>query len=293
MKKARGKIFGLAVSLAVAAVSLTGCKAALPPSSTSTPQPTEQAAQPSSSIILATTTSTNDSGLLNFLLPEFTKDTGIEVKVVAVGTGNAITMGVNGEADVLLVHSRPDEDKFMAEGHGTERFDVMYNDYVLVGPANDPLMLKGLKEKEAFKKIADEKAAFLSRGDDSGTHKKELSIWKLAEVEPTGEWYVSVGRGMGDTLIMTDEMQGYTLSDRATYLSMSDKLELKIVLQGYAELLNPYGILLVDPTKNNKINEEGAKQFASWLTSEKGQKLIGEFGKDKYSMPLFFPDAKK
>ncbi len=254
--------------------------------------PKEKTAPKNPVIMLSTTTSTQDSGLLDYLLPEFSRDTGYEVKVVAVGSGKAIQMGVDGEADVLLVHARADEDKFIAEGHGPKRFDVMYNDFVLVGPIDDKLQLKGKSAKEAFTKISSEKATFISRGDDSGTHKKELNIWKTTGIEPSGEWYVSVGKGMGDTLLMTDEMLGYTLADRATYLSMRDKLELDIVLEGDKDMLNPYGILLVNPEKNNQINAEGAIVFAEWFTSEKGQRLIGQFGVSEFGSPLFTPDAK-
>ncbi len=242
-------------------------------------------------IILATTTSTNDSGLLDYLLPEFTKDTGYEVKVIAVGSGKAIQMGVDGEVDVLLVHARQDEEKFVAEGHGSKRYNVMYNDFVIVGDKSDPAAIKGLTVEEALKKMEQTQSTFLSRGDDSGTHKKELSIWKAANISPDGSWYVSTGKGMGEVLQMANEMQGYTLTDRATYLSMKDKLEVEIILEGDQNLLNPYGILPINPSKNESINAEGAEQFAKWFTSEKGQKMIGEFGIDKFGMPLFFPQA--
>ncbi|MDD2446207.1 MAG: substrate-binding domain-containing protein, partial [Tissierellia bacterium] len=246
------------------------------------------------SIILSTTTSTQDSGLLDYLLPIFTEDTGIEVKTVAVGTGKALQMGRDGEADVLLVHAKADELIFVEEGHGSERHDVMYNDYVLVGPAEDAL---GLKENspnditQGLKTISEGGATFVSRGDDSGTHKKELAIWKVAGIEPTGEWYLEAGAGMGDVLKITNEKQAYTISDRATYLSNKGDLDLEVIIEGDDNLFNQYGIIPVNPEKNDLINNEGAIEFMNWILSDKGQGLIEEYGIEEYGQPLFVPNA--
>ncbi|MFZ5966381.1 MAG: substrate-binding domain-containing protein [Bacillota bacterium] len=256
---------------------------------------TEEPKVENSSIIMATTTSTENSGLLDYLLPVFQEDTGIEAKVVAVGTGQALKMGEDGEADVLLVHAKSSEEEFVKAGHGLERFDVMYNDFVLIGPKEDTLNLKETAAADIAKAltlISEKQGKFVSRGDDSGTHKAELKLWKAAGIEPTGEWYVSAGKGMGDTIQMANEMLGYTLSDRATYLSMKDKLDLEIVVEGDTKLFNQYGVIAVNPNKNDKINHEGAQKFVEWILSEKGQKLIGEFGKAEFGEPLFIPNAK-
>lgn len=247
------------------------------------------------SIILSTTTSTQDSGLLDFLLPIFTEETGIEVKTIAVGTGKALQMGRDGEADVLLVHSKADEIKFVEEGYGTERRDVMYNDYILVGPKDDPLNLKTDYPNnilEGLKRIAEKEAVFVSRGDDSGTHKKELSIWKAANIEPSGAWYLEAGAGMGDVLKITSEKQGYTISDRGTYLSMRDVLDLEIIIEGDENLFNQYGVIPVNPEKNPHVNIDAAIEFMNWITSDRVQDLIKEFGVEEYGQPLFIPNAK-
>lgn len=246
-------------------------------------------------IILSTTTSTQDSGLLDYILPEFEEKTGIEVDVIAVGTGKALQMGKDGEADILLVHAKASEEEFVAEEHGLERRDVMYNDFVLVGPGEDPLKLKENTPNnilEGLKTIAENEFTFVSRGDDSGTHKKELSIWKEANIEPEGEWYLEAGAGMGDVLKMADEKQGYTITDRATYLNMMDTLELEVIIEGDANLFNQYGIIPVNPEKSDKINAEGAKEFMEWLLSDETQELIGEYGVEEFGMPLFVPNAK-
>ena len=291
----------LLILLLSAAMIATGCSQPGPtPAAPAEPQveAPEAPAYPSlagQTLILSTTTSTQDSGLLDFILPDFKEKTGAEVKVVAVGSGAAIQMGVDGEADVLLVHAKADEEKFVAEGHGLKRFSVMYNDFVLVGPPSDPAGLKGAafaNAGEALKQILDKGATFVSRGDDSGTHKKENSLWKLVGVTPEGKAYVSAGKGMGDVLQMTSELQGYTLTDRATYLSMKDNLELEIVTEGLEGLLNPYGVIAVNPDKNDQINGEAAEVFIQWLLSEETQMLIGEYGIEKYGAPLFFPDAE-
>lgn len=268
--------------------ALTGCAAKQ--------EEAEKTPEVKQSIILATTTSTSDSGLLDYLLPEFTKDTGIDVKVVAVGTGQALQMGKDGEADVLLVHSKAAEEEFVAAGDGLERKDVMYNDFILVGPESDPLKLKQEFPNDivgALKKISEQKFKFISRGDDSGTHKKELALWTEAGITPEGDYYVSAGRGMGDVLKMADEMQAYTIADRGTYLSMKADLGLGIVVENDKNLFNQYGVIPVNPDKNENINAEGAKAFEEWILSEKAQKLIGEYGKEKFGAPLFTPNAAK
>jgi tungstate transport system substrate-binding protein len=204
-------------------------------------------------------------------------------------------MGVDGEADVLLAHAKSSEEEFVAEGHGIERFDVMYNDFVIVGPKDDSNNISELANGDVaigFKTISDNGYTFVSRGDDSGTHKKELSVWKAVGITPEGDWYVSAGKGMGDVLQMTNEMQGYTLTDRATYLAMQDTLDLGIVIEGDENLLNQYGVIAVNPEKNEMINHEGANAFITWLLSDETQALIGEFGKDKYGQALFTPNAK-
>lgn len=247
------------------------------------------------SIILSTTTSTQDSGLLDYLLPKFTEDTGVEVKVIAVGTGKALQMGKDGEADVLLVHAKASEEEFVSEGHGTERHDVMYNDFILVGPKEDSLKLKENSPNDilaGLATISENQATFVSRGDDSGTHKKELEIWKAAGIEPQGDWYLSAGSGMGDVLKIASEKQGYTLTDKATYLSLRDTLDLDIVIEKDENLFNQYGIIPVNPEKNDKINAEGAKAFMDWMLSKVGQELIGEYGVEEYGMPLFVPNGK-
>lgn len=246
-------------------------------------------------LILATTTSTQDTGLLDYIIPMFEEETGIRVDVVAVGTGQALEMGKNGEADILLVHSKKSEEEFVAEGHGLERRDVMYNDFILVGPKDDPAKLKENYPKDivgAFKTIAENKAKFVSRGDDSGTHKKELSLWEGTGITPEGDWYIEAGAGMGDVLTMANEELAYTLSDRGTYLSMKDNLDLEILVEGDDKLFNQYGIIPVNPEKNEKINAEGAQKFMEWILSDEIQEIIGKFGVDKYGQPLFVPNAK-
>ena len=252
--------------------------------------------QKGGSIILSTTTSTENSGLLNAILPDFTEKTGIDVKVVAVGTGKALTMGRDGEADVLLVHAKSSEEEFVTEGHGIERFDVMYNDFVLVGSKDDKANLKELSPNDIVKALSiikEDKHKFITRGDDSGTHKKELSFWKSNNITPEGDWYISTGQGMGATLKVANEVLGYTLTDRATYLSMKENLDLEIIVEGDENLFNQYGVIQVNPDKNDKINADGAKQFIDWILSEETQKLIGEFGVEKFGQNLFNPNAKK
>jgi len=251
-------------------------------------------AQPKT-IILATTTSTQDSGLLDVLLPIFEKKTGYFVKTIAVGSGQAMTMGQKGEVDVLLVHSPAAEKKFVAEGYGINRKLIMHNDFIIVGPPEDPAKISGLKSSsEAFKKIASPKALFLSRGDNSGTHSKERDIWKASGVNPEGEkWYQQTGLGMGQTLSVAAEKKGYTLADRGTYLALKKNLGLDILVEGDAILLNIYHVIEVNPAKWPKVNSAGAKAFADFMVSKETQDIIKTFGVDKFGAPLFFPDAGK
>lgn len=246
-------------------------------------------------IILATTTSTYDSGLLDVLIPAFEEETGYKVKPIAVGTGEAITLGERGEADIILVHSREAEDKFVEEGYGIDRRDVMHNDYVIIGLKADPANIKGLTAVEAYRAISENEALFVSRSDDSGTNKKEIEIWEEAGIAPQGDWYVESGQGMGETLRIADEKQAYTMSDRGTYLSMQNSLELVILVDGDDILFNPYGVIAVNPERHKDIdiNYEGAQAFADFITGEKGQAIIKEFGMEKYGQPLFYPDVIK
>jgi len=247
----------------------------------------------SDALILATTTSTDDSGLLDYLLPDFEKEFGVKVDVIAVGTGQALTLGQDGNADVLLVHSRAKEDEFMAAGHGVRREDVMYNDFVILGPESDPAGIKGMTSAaDAFMKIAESQSAFISRGDESGTHTKELSIWKKAGIEPAGDWYISTGQGMGEVLTMTNEQQAYTLSDRATYLARSKEgLNLVVLVEGDKTLFNPYGVIAVNPNKNPQIKVDLANKFIDWIISLPVQEKIAQFGMEDFGQSLFIPDA--
>jgi tungstate transport system substrate-binding protein len=246
-------------------------------------------------IILATTTSTQDSGLLDVLLPIFEKKTGYFVKTIAVGSGQAMAMGQKGEADVLLVHSPDAERKFMTEGYGINRRLVMHNDFIVVGPAEDPAKINGLKSsQEAFKKIASAQALFVSRGDNSGTDAKEKAIWKAARIKPEGEkWYQQTGLGMGQTLNVAAEKKGYTLADRGTYLAMKKNLNLDMLVGGDAILLNIYHVIEVNPAKWAKVNTAGAKAFSDFMVSRETQDMIKTFGVEKFGSPLFFPDAGK
>jgi tungstate transport system substrate-binding protein len=246
-------------------------------------------------IILSTTTSTQDSGLLDVLIPIFEKKTGYFVKTIAVGSGQAMAMGQKGEADVLLVHSPAAEKKFVAEGYGINRRLIMHNDYIIVGPPDDPAKIKGLKLAfEAFKKIASAQALFLSRADKSGTHSKEMDIWKASGIKPEGEkWYQQTGLGMGQTLSVTAEKKGYTLADRGTYLALKKNLGLDILVEGDAILLNIYHVIEVNPAKWPKVNAPGGKAFADFMVSNETQGIIKTFGVDKFGSPLFFPDAGK
>ena len=248
----------------------------------------------SKDVILSTTTSTVDSGLLDDLIPLFEKKTGFRVKTIAVGTGQALAMGEKGEADVLLVHAPASEKKLVDTGVVINYQLVMHNDFIIVGPAVDPAKIKGKTAADAYKAIDASGAVFVSRGDDSGTHKKELSLWKDANVVLTGKtWYQESGQGMGATLLMASEKAGYTMTDRATYLAQKANVKLEILSEGDKPLLNIYHVMQVNPEKFSKVNAAGAKAFVEFMIAPETQKVIGEFGKDKYGASLFFPDAVK
>lgn len=241
-------------------------------------------------IRLATTTSTDNSGLLAKLLPPFEARTGTKVHVIAVGTGKALRMGQEGDVDVVLVHARPAEDAFMEAGYGVNRRDVMYNDFVIVGPASDPAGIRGLSDAtEALKRIAAKQAVFISRGDDSGTHKKERALWSDAGVQPGGEWYREAGQGMGKVLQMAGELDAYTLADRGTWLAYSGKLPLEVLTEGDRRLFNPYGVMAVNPQRYPDTNYMGALELIAWITSPEGQAIIRDFTIN--DQPLFTPVA--
>jgi tungstate transport system substrate-binding protein len=267
------------------AFSLAACGA----EEAETPEEPEEVVE-TSEVILASTTSTEDSGLFEELIPAF-EDAYPEYKVsvVAVGTGQALEIGRNKDADVLLVHAKAQEEEFVAEGYGTERKDVMYNDFIVVGPEADPAAIGGGDDAAAaFTMIAEGEHTFASRGDESGTHTKELSIWEAAGIEPAGDWYNSIGQGMGDTLTFSSESEAYTLADRATYLAMMDTLELVISVEGDTMLFNQYGVIVVTDANN----QEGGQAFADWVVSAEGQAVIEEFGVETYGEPLFVPNAE-
>jgi tungstate transport system substrate-binding protein len=253
------------------------------------------AAPKQKNIILATTTSTQDTGLLDVLIPIFEKETGYFVKTIAVGSGQAMAMGQKGEADVLLVHSPDAEKKFIADGFGVNRMLVMHNDFIIVGPGDDPAKIKGVKSSaEALKLVAKAEGLFLSRGDNSGTHAKEKTLWKKADINPVGQkWYQETGLGMGQTLNVAAEKKGYTLADRGTYLSLKKNLGLDVLVEGDSALLNIYHVIEVNSAKWPKVNVPGAKEFAAFMVSKKTQNIIKTFGMDKFGSPLFFPDAGK
>lgn len=253
-----------------------------------------QAKPVNSEIILATTTSTQDSGLLDALVPIFEQESGYTVKTVAVGTGQALKMGEEGNADILLVHSPKAEEAFMQAGFGLERHLVMHNDFVLVGPATDPAGIRNAASTtQALIQIANAAAPFVSRGDDSGTHKMERSLWEAAGSPPLGGWYIESGQGMGATLRIASEKQAYTLTDRATYLANRATLQLEVLLEGDPSLLNIYHVIVVNPEKWPQVNLSGARAFVEFLLAPETQALIGQFGVSDYGQPLFYPDAGK
>ena len=282
-KKNRVKLLSVALLIALSAVLFAGCAKTEEKAATPAPQKTE--------MVLASTTSTQDSGLFDVLIPAFEKaNPDIKVQVVAVGTGEAIQKGRDGDADGLLVHAKADEEKFVEEGYADSRADVMYNQFIIVGPKDDPAKIKGSKNAaEAFKRIADAEAKFISRADDSGTNKKELKIWEAAGIEPKGSWYEKSGQGMGDTLKMTDEMGAYTIADQATFLTMSNEkaIESVAVFEGADDLLNQYGVLVVKGAKQ----EAAAQKFYDWIISPEGQDVIKNFGVETFGTSLFTPNA--
>ncbi|OQA47219.1 MAG: PBP superfamily domain protein [Chloroflexi bacterium ADurb.Bin325] len=290
------------VGLLAACVPPPAAPPAAEPPAAGEPATAEPAAR--ERLILATTTSTADSGLLDYILPDFESKYNADVDVIAVGTGQALEIGSKGDADVVLVHSRKGEDQFVADGHAKERFDVMYNDFIIVGPPADPAGIKGMETgKEALTAIAESESPFVSRGDKSGTHTKELSIWASAGITPTAEmaWYHSIGQGMGDTLLFAQEQQAYTMTDRGTYLSMADKLpDLEIMVGGESvaenkdkTLLNLYGVLAVNPDMHPNVKADLANKFVQWLISPEMQEKIGGYGVEKFGQPLFYPNAQQ
>ncbi|HBS60321.1 MAG TPA: tungsten ABC transporter substrate-binding protein [Firmicutes bacterium] len=244
-------------------------------------------------VILATTTSTQDSGLLDVLIPAFEKKTGYKVKTVAVGSGQALAMGEKGEADVLLAHAPDAEKKVVAAGAAINRRLVMHNDFVVVGTPDDSAKIKGKGAKDALVAIANSKSIFVSRGDNSGTHQLEKKLWTKAAIKPAAPWYQEAGAGMGQTLGIANEKKGYTITDRATYLAQKKNFSLDILVEGDPILLNIYHVMEVNPDKFPKVNKEGAKAFADFIMSPEAQEIITNFGKDKYGQPLFFADAGK
>ncbi len=296
-KKSKLTMLMLVLVIIAASVLTFGCAPKAPEQSDNTDTndtaaPNETKVEVESEMTLATTTSTRDTGLLDVLVPAFDEKYGVTTKVVAVGTGEALEMGKQGNADVLLVHARKSEDEFVESGYGVNRKDVMYNFFFVVGPKTDPAGVGEAKSaEEAMKKIAESKAIFVSRGDQSGTHKKELSIWEKFGLKPQGEeWYKESGQGMGNTLTMAGEMGGYTLVDSGTWYAFVDKVDLKVVLEGDPILFNPYGVIAVNPEKYPNIHNKAAMAFIDFITSEEGQKIIGDY--ESNGQQLFVPDAK-
>jgi tungstate transport system substrate-binding protein len=244
-------------------------------------------------VILATTTSTQDSGLLDALIPAFEKESGREVKTIAVGSGEAIELGARGEADVVLAHSPAAEEELMAAGKGASRRTVMHNDFVLVGPADDPAGVRGDAPAAALRAIADAGATFISRGDESGTHTFELGLWKDAAVQPAGAWYQESGQGMGATLQIANDKDAYTLSDRGTYLATDAARDLEILVEGSADLLNVYHVIPIAGDAGERVNAAGGKALADFLVDPGTQQTIGAFGVEEFGEPLFVPDAGK
>ena len=272
--------------LVLAAVLLVvGCSSTAAPASSAVGRSAER------SLILATTTSTQDSGLLDELLPQFTRDSGWQVTTLAVGSGQALELGRRGEADVLLVHSPAAEEAFVAEGTAGQRRLVMHNDFVLVGPANDPAQVRGLDSTGAVTRIAAAQSPFVSRGDESGTHAREEDLWTKAGITPAGSWYQATGQGMGATLRVASEKAGYTLSDRATYLAQRGTLALDVLSEGDPGLRNVYHVIEMTTRAGERVQPDGARAFADWIVSPAAQQQIGEFGRAQFGQPLFTPDA--
>lgn len=285
------KMFLLAVLLLLAlAMITTGCASPR----ADQPEPTPTVPTAAKEIILATTTSTQDSGLLDTLIPMFEEKTGYIVKTIAVGSGAALALGERGEADVLLVHAPAREKLLLESGHAITRDLIMFNDFVIVGSAEDPAGIRGMAAAaEAFAAISAKESLFVSRGDNSGTHIKEMAIWKQANIEPAGNWYIETGSGMGDTLNITTEKQGYTITDRGTFLSRREQLSLDILVEGEATLLNIYHVMQVNPEIFTKVNAAGSQAFTDFMLSPEAQAVISDFGVDRFGQPLFFPAAGK
>jgi len=264
------KVKFLIVSVLLLIVMLAGCAA---------PQP----------LRLATTTSVNDSGLLEHLRPAFEEETGITLQVIAQGTGKAIETGKAGDADVLLLHARSAEDEFVEQGYGIERIEFMYNYFVIVGPADDPAQIAGLSAVDALAQLMERESPFVSRGDNSGTHMREMSLWEKAKLTPAGDWYVQAGAGMGAVLTMASEMQAYTLTDKATFLAMQAELELELFVEGDPDLRNPYSVIAVNPETHEGINSRGAQRFIDWITSPEVLDMIAQFGMEEFGESLFIP----
>ena len=285
----------LFIALVVMLAALTACQPIVAPAPAPAAPATEAQPMPQPGrLVLATTTSTADSGLLDVILPLFEAEAGVEVDVIAVGTGQSLKLGEDGNADVVLVHARAQEEAFMEAGHGIRREDVMYNDFIIVGPASDPAGVMGMTDVvAAMTQIAETQSLFVSRGDDSGTHVREKQLWAAAAIEPAGDWYVSSGQGMGAVLTMANEQQAYTLSDRATYLARTlEGTDLVIAVEGDALMFNPYGVIVVNPEKNPAIQVDLANQFVDWIISVPTQEVIAEYGMEQFGQPLFVPDSE-
>jgi tungstate transport system substrate-binding protein len=279
--------------LTVLALALGACT---PASEAPTQNATQANARPlNPNLILATTTSTQDSGLLDVLVPIFQEQTGYTVQTIAVGSGEAMKMGEEGNADVLLVHAPAAEKNFMEAGHGTDRFLVMHNDFIIVGPAADPAGIMGMTSAvDALTVIYETGSPFVTRGDDSGTHKKELALWKSTELDPSDQaWYIETGQGMGASMIVASEKEAYILTDRATYLANKDNYQFDLLVEGDNSLLNVYHVITVNQTKWADVNYEGALAFAKFMTDAATQEAIDKFGVEKFGQPLFYPDADK
>ncbi|MBR3182067.1 MAG: substrate-binding domain-containing protein [Eggerthellaceae bacterium] len=296
MKNTKFKVLLAAVFAAMFALFMVACSSGSGSASSASASASSESASASSSaaienpvIRISTTTSVNDSGLLPYLQPYFEEATGYQWEVTSAGTGAAIKKGETGDADALLVHAKASEEEFIESGYGIERIPFMYNYFVIVGPADDPAGIKDCATAaEAFKKIADSGATFVSRGDDSGTNKKELQIWEAAGVTPEGDWYVNAGAGMGATLTQAAERQGYTLSDKGTFLSNDAKDQLQILLGESDDMKNTYSMIAINPEKWPDTNIAGANAFIEWMTGEQAAQLIAEYGVAEYGEPLFF-----
>ncbi len=300
------KIIVFALSVILVCALITGCGTSdkpaassdppAPVSAESSPAVSESApVSPKGVLMMATTTSTDNTGLLDYLAPKFLEDTGWELQWTAVGTGEALQLGMDGEVDVVLVHAKAKEEAFVADGYGVERFQVMYNDFVIVGPDDGPIAYNS-DISAVFTQILNDQLVFISRGDDSGTHTKELGIWdKLALDYESNTNYISAGAGMSDTIIMANEKQGYALADRGTWLATSqnadDEITLEIICEGDSSLLNQYGVIAVNPEKYSDVNNEAANAFIEWICSDEVQAIIGQYGVAEYGEPLFIPNA--